>query len=59
MPISCFEMAAFITEDPNCRCGVAHFGRNGRTRGVFSFQNRQEDSTISDSPDGEAIVFIL
>ena len=56
MPIFCFEMASFITEDPNCRCGVAHFGR---TRGVFSFQNRQEDSTISDSPDGEAIVFIL
>ena len=59
MPIFCFEMATFINEDPNCRCGVAYFGRNGRTRRVFSFQNRQEDSTISDSPDGEAIVFIL
>ena len=21
MPISCFEMAAFINEDPTCRCG--------------------------------------
>ena len=38
MPISCFEMAAFITEDPNCRCGVAQFGRNGRTRGVYFFK---------------------
>ena len=38
MPIFCFEMASFITEDPNCRCGVAHFGRNGRTRGVFFFK---------------------
>ena len=59
MPIFCFEMAAFINEDPNCRCGEAHFGRKWQNRRMFFFQNRQEDSTISDSPDGEAIVIIL
>ena len=30
-----------------------------QNKGSIFFQSRQEDSTISDSPDGEAIVFIL
>ena len=38
--------------------GITFWQKMADQEDVF-FQNRQEDSTISDSPDGEAIVIIL